>query len=262
MKQHGEKFLRRVIWESDKSRFPVMIIGCVMSVIPQFVSIYGLKLIVDLIVDGTAVTHVMYAVGFLVLLECMHTTYFSFYKHYLLPCSNIRIRKHLNDIVFQKLSKSDIRCYQDKEFYDAYTLGVKNSDGIVAEYLDNIEVLLSGILNLVLVITMVAFIDWWILFVPFVGIAASLIFNFLIARATYKFSNELTKKERFADYIKRIFFSPAHAKEMIVFPIKKLILSNYDSVNDEMKAVTKNILPEYARWTLRATSFSMFSASG
>ena len=46
-----------------------MIVGCVLSIIPQFVSIYGLKLIVDLIVDGAAVAHVMYAVGFLVLLE-------------------------------------------------------------------------------------------------------------------------------------------------------------------------------------------------
>lgn len=239
MKQHNEKFLRRVIWESDKSRFPVMIVGCVMSIIPQFVSIYGLKLIVDLIVTGTALAHVMYAVGFLVLLECVHTTYKSFYKLYFLPKSNIRIKKYLNDIIFEKLAKSDIRCYQDREFYDTYTLGVKNSDEIVAEYLDNIEVLISSTLNLAMVIAMVAFIDWWILFVPFVGIAASLIFNFLIATATYKFSNELTKKERFADYIKRMFFSPAHAKEMIVFPIKKLILSRYDSVNDEMKAVTK-----------------------
>lgn len=238
MKIKVRNFLAHVVWESDKRRFLWLLINCILSILPQFVSIYGLKIVVDLIVKESNIKNIIGVIGFLVVLECIYSFYNSLYNHYIVPQSNVRIRKHLNDRLFNKLTQLDIQCYQDKEFYDAYTLGVKDADVVVIDYIKSLETLISNIMRLLLIISMVAIIDWWILFVPLIGIIVSLLFNFGISKLTYKFSNSRTKKERYADFIKRIFFTQSYAKEMIVLPIKKLIFSEYDSINDEVKKIT------------------------
>ena len=54
-KDNGRLFLAKVIWDSSKERYFWMCAVCIVSLIPQFVSIYGLKIVVDFISRGAEI---------------------------------------------------------------------------------------------------------------------------------------------------------------------------------------------------------------
>lgn len=235
----GIAFLSKIIWNSSKSRFFWMGFISLISLIPQFVSIYGLKLIVDLIDRNANIKEIISNISFLVILEIIYYIFNSLYNKYIIPKSDIKIRKYVNDKIFTKLSQIDIQCYDNKEFYDTYTLGAKEADKTVIEYFSSLQMLVSNVLSFIFIVIIMSTIDPLLLLVPILGVICSLSFQFGIGKLVYKYSNEKNKKERYVEYIKRIFYTPSYAKEMIVLPICSLIFREYDNVNEQIKDVNK-----------------------
>ena len=100
MKNRNKTFLFRIVWSCAKSRIFWMFFICVLTIIPQFVSIYGLKIVVDLIVIQADVIEILGSIGFLVALEIICSVFNSVYNNFIVPCSNVKIKKHLNDQLF------------------------------------------------------------------------------------------------------------------------------------------------------------------
>lgn len=259
MKRGNALFLANVVWKSSKERYFWMIFACLLSLIPKFVSIYGLKLIVDLIVDNKSIIEIVGLIVILVSLEIINNIFSGIYSKFIIPKSDIKIKKYLNDKLFVKLSTVDLQCYDNNEFYENISLGIKDADKTVIEYFNSLQTLISNILGLIFIGSMIVSIDAFVVLAPLIAILFSLFLNLCIGRLTYKYTNEKTKKERYSEYIKRIFYVPSYAKEIIVFPIKKLILSEYDIATEKLKDINKKYSKKITVLDIFASSvFSLF----
>ena len=234
---HGKKergFLLKIIWQSSKERYFWMIFFVLLSVIPKFINVYGIKIIIDLITRQASFADIVFAILFLVIGESVYYLFGGLYNNIIIPKSDIKIKKFLNDKMFLKLSSCDLQCFDDSEFYETVTLGIKDADKTVIDYFLSLQNFLINITGLIFIGAMIAAIDAIVLLAPLAAVAVTLALNFFVTKLTYRFSNEKIKAERYSEFLKRIFYSPAYAKEIIVLPFKALLFKEYDKTNQTL----------------------------
>ena len=64
---HGKKergFLLKIIWQSSKERYFWMIFIVLLSVIPKFINVYGIKIIIDLITRQASFADIVFAMQY------------------------------------------------------------------------------------------------------------------------------------------------------------------------------------------------------
>ena len=174
---HGKKergFLLKIIWQSSKERYFWMIFIVLLSVIPKFLSVYGMKTIIDLITRQASFADIVFAILFLVIGESVYYLFGGLYNNIIIPKSDIKIKKFLNDKMFLKLSSCDLQCFDDSEFYETVTLGIKDADKTVIDYFLSLQNFLINITGLIFIGAMIAAIDAVVLLAPLTAVAVTL----------------------------------------------------------------------------------------
>ena len=74
-----------------------MIFIVLLSVIPKFINVYGIKIIIDLITRQASFADIVFAILFLVIGESVYYLFGGLYNNIIIPKSDIKIKKFLND---------------------------------------------------------------------------------------------------------------------------------------------------------------------
>lgn len=61
----------------------------------------------------------------------------------------------------------------------------------------------------------------------------------------YEIKISIEKKNRFSDYIKRVFYEPQYAKELRVYALSDLLLSKFNDAVNERASIIKKRAKKY-----------------
>lgn len=251
--------MMRIVWKASKFRFLWMGILIVLSVIPKFISVYGLKLITDYLVQGRNIRDIMFLIIVLVSLEVFNYIIKGIYENSYIPKSNLRISKYINKKIFEKIQTIDALCYDDKNYYEKISLVIKDADSIIINNCNSLFNFLSNLMGFIFIVFFIVYIDWIVIFVPIVALILLLILNLIQSKLFYRYNNDKKKSERFLEYLKRSLFDQYFAYELVISPVKRLFNQKFDTVYNDMYHTEKKYNKKVAALNIiNNTVFSIF----
>ena len=195
------RFVFSIVKQCAKIRIVWIVIIGILSLMPTFVSIYGLKMLVDALTRLQDFKYFLWLVVFLTCLQIFYECVKSFYDKYIVPKSNLKIKQYINEKLFNKMLSNDIACYDNPTFYDQYTLGIKDADSTIIQTLSMMEQLIVSILNFLLIVAMIVTMDIIVIIVPMIGLLLTILLNKAIAVLQAHFENKIKIKELLSDYM-------------------------------------------------------------
>ena len=152
----------------------------------------------------------------------------AFYSTVYRPVSNQKISRHINMILFKKVSQVELACFENTEFFNKYTKAANETNGRAMSILDNIANFTAAIISCVIVMVTLLTIDGIAILWGLLPFAAYYIINKTSAKRRYALYEANIMPNRRMSYAYRAVYLRDYAKELRLFDIKNVLLKRYD----------------------------------
>jgi ATP-binding cassette subfamily B protein len=157
------------------------------------------------------------------------------------PIASIKIQKYMQTLFNQKLNDIDLSAYDDTEFYDNYVRASSEVDSRIIAVGTTFTNLVSSIAGIISIGALIGIINPIFFIFVIASIINSIIFIIITNPISYKQQYEITKPQRKASYIRRVFYLVDYAKEIRLFNIgKKLDALLVESANEQIEITKTN----------------------
>lgn len=151
----------------------------------------------------------------------------------------IKIREHVNGLIYHKSKEMDIECYERTDFYDEYVRALEDGPGWLQDTVNIVCSLLAALLQIGTVIGLFLSMGYIFIFVAILYCVQSWV--------TLKMTNKLfyqgylldTPVNRKTDYIDGIFKGYPYVKELKLYQAHDFFIRRFFSLRDQLKALKK-----------------------
>jgi ATP-binding cassette subfamily B protein len=198
-----------------------------------------LKYILDALVvkkDFQEVLLFILGVAFLFLLN---STFNSITMARLIPISNKNISKVVQEMIYRKMIKIDIECYDNPQFYNDYILALRE---IEYRAINTLTIFIGFIENVLTIVAMALFVislDRLMIFFSVLPIVFSIMLAIWGNKVTFSYNTKMLPLDRTVDYVKRIFYLQQYAKELQATKIGDVILRKLHDALDGSKDIIR-----------------------
>ena len=165
--------------------------------------------------------------------------YVNVYK----PKSDANIFEAINTMLFEKATHVELECYENTDFYNRFTLAMKDCEQRLAQIAENQSVILTSSIASVFALYYMFRIDHYvILFVagPLIG---NFVFGKLINEVKFRMNKECVPYHRRMEYVNRTIYLADYAKEFrmseVFHVMKKLYEEGFRGVIGKIKEYKK-----------------------
>ena len=250
----------KTLWQISKSRVIHMAVSNILHYVQWiFMSIYFLRYVIGAIENEAPFGEIMTVIGICFAVCCSTAIYWSYLKATVYPYTENKIYRCLYRKLYTKARNVELRCFEDAEFYNRYTMALENSaDKMISSVRMLFEVLFGAVAALAAFWSMFSIDPYSVLFVisPIIG-------NFVFGRLMNKIWGgryaDTVKNNRIADYVNRVMHLAEYAKEIRYSNIHSLMMKRY---NDAMDSNVK-VADKYAgkgivyNWAQNVTTFAL-----
>lgn len=144
-----------------------------------------------------------------------------------LPLENTKLFGGIYKQLYQKASNVELRCYEDSEFYNKYTMACDQAVVKISEIIKSFFGIFLGAISAVVVFKFMFDIDpYSVLFIlsPLIG---NFLFGNLKNKAEFIRYQEQAPNEKVLNYVNRTMYLPDFAKELRLFKVFKLLKRQY-----------------------------------
>lgn len=237
-------FMLKLAWKICPSR---VIADFLVSAIKYFswvfYSIFFIKYILAAIASQKSYSEIaLFVVGTLFVFGALEY-YNKYYSARFRPKTDNIIYTKLNELLFDKATEVELACYEDSDFYNKYTLAMKEADIRIYSVLDNVSgIVFAVVAAMGVLVNMYAIDHYVVLFVvsPLIG---NFLFGKLMNKIRYKRDVESVKYRRKMDYVTRTLYLQDYAKEIRTSNIFNVLRSTYeDGYNGILIIIKKYML--------------------
>lgn len=223
-------YILKIIWKIKPGQilgsFAVCAIGYTSWV---FYSITFIKFIISAIKDVVDFKEIFWFILLSTIFFCSCGLLEKWYSINYSQRANVKIFAEINTMLFDKVSKVELECYEDTNFYNQYTLAMKDIETRIKIVLDSItNVVFATIASIGVLVNMYQ-IDHFVVFF----VISPLIGNFIIGKyfnsIVFKRSTESVPHQRKMDYVSRTLYLTNYAKEMRMSNIFNVLQQMYQS---------------------------------
>lgn len=181
---------------------------------------------------------------FAYILACGGMFFFiNLYKRYVenvvVPLTNTRIYHGVYKKLYEKARNVELRCYEDSEFYNRFTMAADHAEEKVTAIIDSVWGVLTGAVAVVVVFYTMFEIDHYsVLFIisPLVG---NFVFGNLKNRQEFKRYQESAVNDKVLNYVNRVMYLPDYAKEIRLSNVFRLLRRQYDEATERNVGLAK-----------------------
>lgn len=163
--------------------------------------------------------------------------YQSYVENVAVPLAEPAIYGEIYEKIYEKARNVELRCYEDPDFYNQYTMAADHAVERVTAITDNIWGVVTGI--------MASFLVLWTMYridpVSVLFVFCPLIGNFLFGNLKNKFEymryQEEAPKDKVLNYVNRVLYLPDYAKEIRLSEVFRLLKRQYNEATDEKSAL-------------------------
>lgn len=192
-----------------------------------FYSAFFMRYVINALQEGKPFSTLMGFLGITVAVFASKALYSSYLNGKVVPIAQAEINKKLYQKLFQKSRNVELECFENADFYDKYTLAMKNADTRMMETVETFFGVVFGFVASIFAFIFMFQVDKlsvaFILF-PIIG---NFIFRRLINHLEYKRQTDMAPYNRRIDYISRIMYLKDYAKEIRLTSIFNLLKRQY-----------------------------------
>ncbi len=229
----------RYVWDVSHAYFFEAALLIVLQVVSNVLFILIGKLVLDILTgEGSLVSIAIYC-GVLLIVNVVQQWYSSWYYMKKTRYVTLQVQEAMQNRMFQKAVELDVGCYESGAFYDCYVKAAPEADGRAMAIFNTLFEFLRNVLNILSVFVIIFTLDFVMIFFTIASIGVSLLFTNLKNKHIFKFDQEEKDINRQREYVKRVFYLPAYAKELKLFPITGKLREKYTNETRRLYAATK-----------------------
>lgn len=165
----------------------------------------------------------------------------SYYNQAYIPRNDVKLSLFFKDMIYKKIMTADMECFDRPEYYDNVTFALNDLFDRVNSILNNIARFISHTCCVIVLIGYFAQIDPVIVMISLISVLTGLIFEPVMNRYRYHYTDESLKYQRKYDYVKRISIQPECAWELRSTNVKNVL----DKMLDDAFLGFKTLLKKF-----------------
>lgn len=225
----NNKYIFRMLWRIKKGRVIGEFFNNALNYVYWvFYDILFLKYLVEALETGKSFQQIMTFILAAMLGFLLPIIFSSYYVNVYKPKSDADIFEAINTMLFEKATHVELQCYENTEFYDRFTLAMKDCEQRLAQICGNQCVILTSSIASVFALYYMFCIDPFVI----VFIAGPLIGNFVFGRlineVKFRMNKECVPYNRRMDYVNRTLYLADYAKELRMSEIFQVLKKIYE----------------------------------
>ena len=207
-----------------------------------FYSAFFMRYVINALQAGETFRAIMIFIGITVAVFATMSLYNSFIQGYVAPVANASLNKQLYQKLFKKSRNVELECFENSDFYDKYTLAMKNADTRLYETVDQLFGVLFGFIASIFAFIFMFQVDKLSVAFILLPIIGNFYFRRLNTHVDYERNKEMAPHNRRIDYINRIMYLKDYAKEIRLTNIFRLLKRQYADAITGVADVTKKFV--------------------
>lgn len=207
-----------------------------------FYSAFFMRYVINALQIGETFRAIMIFIGITVAVFASMAFYNSYILGLVKPVTDTIVNKKLYQKLFKKSRNVELECFENSDFYDKYTLAMKNADTRIIETVDQLFGLLFGFVASICAFVFMFQVDSLSVAFILLPIIGNFYFRILNSRVDYQRNKEMAPHNRRIDYINRIMYLKDYAKEIRLTNIFNLLKRQYTDAITGVADVTKKFV--------------------
>ena len=196
------------------------------------------------------------------LIHLFNVTVSNIFTNVKFPIWDLKIKNGLSQILYDKYISIDLSDINNADFYNRYVRALNEADQRAVLILNTLQYFLSNLFSVLGIVSVVAILNPILILFSIIPVIISTFINMKITKKRFDYEMALTRENRKADYIKRIFSLPQFREEIRTHDYKELLFHKYSSSNEEIINTIKTKMPSIVRISVfGANLFSLINYS-
>lgn len=205
-----------------------------------------MRVIVNGLDEGKGFAPIAKFIIFTMIIISICSIYSNYVKNVVYPLETNRLFKSLYKLMYKKAKNVELKCYEDADFYNKYTMAMDGAEEKIMAEIRGIMSTVIGVVAVVIVFMMMYEIDHYsVLFVIF-PLIGNFVFGYYFNEYEYKRYQNYVPNNKVLNYVSRMMYLPDGAKEIRLSNIFLLMKSQYRHATRS----NENIAVEYSSKTV------------
>ena len=204
-----------------------------------FYSAFFMRYVINALQEGRAFSTLLTFIGICVAVFASKTLYTDYIFGKVIPIATTQVNKKLYQILFKKSRNVELECFENADFYDKYTLAMKNADTRLINTVEKIFGVIFGAIASVCAFIFMFQVDKLSVTFILLPIIGNFYFRRLNSHIDYKRNKDMAVHNRRIDYINRVMYLKEYAKEMRLTKVFQLLRHQYRDAITGVADVTK-----------------------
>ena len=204
-----------------------------------FYSAFFMRYVINALQEGRAFSTLMIFIGICIAVFASKTLYTDYLNGTVFPIANAEVNKKLYQILFKKSRNVELECFENADFYDKYTLAMKNADTRLVQTVEKIFGVIFGAAASVCAFIFMFQVDKLSVAFILLPIIGNFWFRRLNSHIDYKRQKDMAVHNRRIDYINRVMYLKEYAKELRLTKVFRLLRHQYRDAITGVADVTK-----------------------
>jgi len=158
--------------------------------------------------------------------------YRSYVDNVIYPLTATKLHYGIYSKLYSKAKNVELRCYEDSDFYNRYTMAIDAAGENVAAVINHVWGIIIGFIATISVFYTMYEIDPYALLFVISPIIGNFFFGNYMNKFEFKRYQEGVPNDKVMNYVNRVMYLPDYAKEIRLSKIFNLLRRQYDKATD------------------------------
>ncbi len=200
-----------------------------------FYSAFFMRYIVKALSEERAFGEIMAFLVITTVVEGAMSIYDNYCQGKVMPLTDTVVFKRLNEKLYHKAGNTDLKCFEDSEFYNRYTLAITGASERLCETVRSLWGILFGAFAAVIVFVIMFQIDPYAMGFVILPVIGNFVFGRLLNQLRYDRDKAMAPYNRRIDYVNRVVYLADYAKEMRLTNVFRMMKRKYGEAVADIK---------------------------
>lgn len=212
-----------------------------------FYDILFLRYLVESLENGRSFGQIMTFILLTLLGFAVPNIFASWYEHVYRPKTNADIFESVNTMLFEKATHVELECYENTDFYNRFTLAMKDCEQRFTRIIENQCVILTSAVASMFALYYMYQIDHFVIIFIAGPLIGNFVFGKLINEVKFRMNKESVPYVRKMDYVNRTLYLADYAKEFrmseVFHVMKKIYEEGFQGVTGKIREYRTKKVP-------------------
>ena len=218
----------KYLWIASPERIFFAILNAIITALEPLLTILTVKFLFDAIMQGKSFHDILMLIAIFAIIYTFIALFSSWYRNNLCKKSNLKVQKYIQNLIYKKVRKIDLRLLMIISFIKYSQEQLMNQKGRAISVFDNFIKFLRNIISLIGVASVLLILEPGIILITLAGIALNMFISTISNKIQYKYHMGSTEFVRKKDYVKSVFYLQQYSKEIKLFKFAHFLIELYN----------------------------------